>query len=435
MALIGSGNAEKIWNFLVAAGMSKAGAAGVLGNINAESALRPDNLQDTYERSLGMTDAQYVAAVDAGTYKNFAKDCAGFGLCQWTWWTRKQNLKSLALLRNTSIADMETQLLFLLQELQECTSLWKLLISTTNVKTASDAFMLQYENPADQSEAAKIKRADFGAMYLKQFSNTKEPSAKAEQPAVAFKPRLTRPEAGNPYYNTKARGGYSTACKGSPTDAGCDVLHNCVGYAFGRFNEIIDAGACKFLSPVNAENFMQHIGSLKTGMVPRLGACMVWQKGATLDGSDGAGHVAIVEQIVSDTQIVTSESGWASSSPFWTQTRAKGDGNWGQSAAYKFLGFIYNPAPCCQDGSQTLEQMPVHAEASNMPTLCPGNKGATVEAMQALLIGYGYSCGSDGRDGKFGSSTKAALLKYQKDHSLGADAICGPKTWGSLLGL
>ena len=71
---------------------------------------------------------------------------------------------------------------------------------------------------------------------------------------------------------------------------------------------------------------------------------MVWQKGATLNGSDGAGHVAIVEKVVSDTEVYTSESGWGSSIPFWNKTRTKGNGNWGQGTAYKFLGFIYNPA-------------------------------------------------------------------------------------------
>ena len=48
-----------------------------------------------------------------------------------------------------------------------------------------------------------------------------------------FKPRFTRPEAGNKYYIRKVSGGYSTAIKGSPTDKDCDALHNCVGYAGG----------------------------------------------------------------------------------------------------------------------------------------------------------------------------------------------------------
>lgn len=166
-----------------------------------------------------------------------------------------------------------------------------------------------------------------------------------ENKTVNFTPRLTRPEAGNKYYITKAAGGYSDAIKGSPTDSACNVLANCVGYAYGRFNEIVGEETCKYLRPVNAENFLQYKGDLEVGQAPRLGACMVWQAGATLTGSDGAGHVAIVEQITSATEIVTSESGWGASKPFWTQTRKKGsDGNWGQGTGYKFLGFIYNPA-------------------------------------------------------------------------------------------
>lgn len=165
---------------------------------------------------------------------------------------------------------------------------------------------------------------------------------------MAFKPRLTKPEKGNKYYITKSKGGYSSAIQGSPTDADCNVLANCVGYAYGRFNEIVGAGSCKYLAPTNAELFMQYKGNLQSGMTPRVGACMVWQKGATLSGSDGAGHVAIVEKVISDTEVVTSESGWKASKPFWTQTRKKGTGNWGQASSYKFLGFIYNPSPDCQ---------------------------------------------------------------------------------------
>ena len=157
-----------------------------------------------------------------------------------------------------------------------------------------------------------------------------------------FVPRLTKPEANNKYYIRKANGGYSDAIQGSPVDKDCNVLSNCVGYAVGRFNEIGGWGKCKYLSPVNAENFIQYKGSCEVGQVAKLGACMVWQKGATLSGSDGAGHVAIVEKIISDTEVVTSESAWGGSA-FYTKTRTKGtDGNWGYGG--KFLGFIYNPA-------------------------------------------------------------------------------------------
>lgn len=164
---------------------------------------------------------------------------------------------------------------------------------------------------------------------------------------MAFKMRTTKPEAGNKYYITKANGGYSNAIKGNSKyrDRNCDVLPNCVGYAIGRFNEIGGYGCCKYLKPVNAEKFIEYKDAeLNVGQIPKVGACMVWKKGKTLSGSDGAGHVAIVEKVVSDTEVYTSESGWNTSKVFWNQTRKKGNGNWGENSSYKFLGFIYNPA-------------------------------------------------------------------------------------------
>ena len=82
--LNGRNNEEKIWNYLKGAGLNDCGAAGLMGNLYAESGLRPDNLQNTYEKKLGMTDTSYTAAVDGGTYTGFVRDCAGYGLAQWT---------------------------------------------------------------------------------------------------------------------------------------------------------------------------------------------------------------------------------------------------------------------------------------------------------------------------------------------------------------
>ena len=43
-----------------------------------------------------MTDEQYTAAVDNGTYTNFVNDKYGYGIFQWTYWSRKQNLLNYA---------------------------------------------------------------------------------------------------------------------------------------------------------------------------------------------------------------------------------------------------------------------------------------------------------------------------------------------------
>lgn len=228
-----------------------------------------------------------------------------------------------------------------------------------------------------------------------------------------FTPRLTKPEAGNKYYITKAKGGWSTAIVGNPTDKDCNVLANCVGYAFGRFNEIIGDEKMSYLQPVNAENFYAVAQSqgLATGQEPKLGAVAVWQKGATLSSSDGAGHVAVVEVINEDGSIVTSESGYKASKPFWTKTRVKGsNGQWGGKTGYKFLGFIYPP-----------EDKPVTR------TLVKGMKGDDVKEMQTKLAERGYLRKNE-IDGSFGTITLGALLAFQFENGLEVDGKCGAKT-------
>lgn len=55
-----------------------------------------------------------------------------------------------------------------------------------------------------------------------------------------------------------------------------------------------------------------------------------------------------------------------------------------------------------------------------------GDSGAAVKTMQLMLIECGYSCGTAGADGEFGSGTDAALRKFQKDNSLVVDGQYGP---------
>ena len=156
--------------------------------------------------------------------------------------------------------------------------------------------------------------------------------------------RTTKPTSGNKFFITKSKGGYSTCIQGSPTDSQCNVLSNCVGYACGRFNEII--GAMKYPSlNCNAENFIERAKNtygLEISSVPTLGGIMVWQKG-TLSGNDGAGHVAVVEKIIDSNTIYTSESGYGGSA-FWNSTRRNTNGRWGVGSAYTFRGCIVNPA-------------------------------------------------------------------------------------------
>ena len=92
-----------IWNYLKSKGLTDQGVAGLMGNLYAESKLSPINLQDTSNKHLAMTDEDYTKAVDNGSYKNFIRDSAGYGLAQWTYWKRKQNLLYFAQSKKTSV--------------------------------------------------------------------------------------------------------------------------------------------------------------------------------------------------------------------------------------------------------------------------------------------------------------------------------------------
>ncbi len=162
---------ERIWSYLKGQGMTDAGAAGVMGNLYAESGLRPNNLQNSYEGKLGMADAEYTEMVDHGTYQNFGNDRAGYGLCQWTYPTRKAALLAYAKSLGKSIGDLEMQLGFLMKELSTgYKSLLTLLKTATTVQEASDAFLLQFERPADQSATVKSKRAGYGQTYYNKYA-------------------------------------------------------------------------------------------------------------------------------------------------------------------------------------------------------------------------------------------------------------------------
>lgn len=76
-----------------------------------------------------------------------------------------------------------------------------------------------------------------------------------------------------------------------------------------------------------------------------------------------------------------------------------------------------------KEGKYTLE----------MRNLKNGHSGEDVRALQILLNGRGYNCGT--ADGIFGSKTDSAVRKYQKDKGLSVDGIAGPATMGSLMGV
>lgn len=183
-------NAAVIWNFLKSKGLNDYAVAGIMGNLEKESGLDPCNLQNSYNKKLNISDADYTAVVDAGAYPDFVTDKAGYGLVQWTYWSRKKALLDYAKAAGTSIGDLNMQLAFMWQELQGYKTVMTVLNSAASVREASDIVLHKYEQPGDQSVAVEEKRATSGQTFFDRFTG----SGASPFPVVPFLVRVIIPD-------------------------------------------------------------------------------------------------------------------------------------------------------------------------------------------------------------------------------------------------
>ena len=139
---------QLVWTFLATKGLNDYAIAGLMGNLYCESAIRPNNLQNSFETKLGMTDKGYTDAVNKGTYKNFIHDGAGYGLAQWTFWSRKQALLYFAEKKMLSIDNLKMQLEFLWEELGAYKHVMDILSKASSIKEACNVVLREYERPA-----------------------------------------------------------------------------------------------------------------------------------------------------------------------------------------------------------------------------------------------------------------------------------------------
>ena len=171
---LGDSNEEQIWGYLVGKGMSKEGAAALMGNLRAESGLNPRNLENSFEGSWRVgfrDDDEYTEDIDSGEYprSSFISDhssnnCgAGYGLAQWTWGDRKGKLYDYVKNKGTSIGALGTQLEYLWSEFETSyASMLNTLKTTDDIRSASDIVLHDFENPKDQSDNVQAYRASLG---------------------------------------------------------------------------------------------------------------------------------------------------------------------------------------------------------------------------------------------------------------------------------
>ena len=437
---------ETIFARVTAAGFTIEAACALLAQIQKESLFKPENLEDSLNRSLGMTDLQYVDAVDNGTYMNFVHDGAGFGLAQWTFYTRKQALLNYCKVRNKSIGDLETQIAFLLWEMKATFgAIWNKCLTSHDLKDLTWTLLDTWENPAEKQNNM-IERMGYAQNWFKQFSNQngqkKEASGITKQEVINRVLNLARAELGYREKASNANLDDKTANAGSANwtkyardldrtnwynggkngYAWCDIWYDWLFYkCFG--------------DPLGRNMLCQPIGSAGAGCLysaQYYKSAGRWHTNSPQPGdqifftySPGEySHTGLVEQVNGDT--VTTIEGNTSDS---VGRRNYNIGNpviagYGRPNWDLATGIVFPDEPAEPSAPVT--------PTMNYPLLKKGAKGEWVKKLQAMLIEAGYDVGPDGPDSDFGMNTYYAVRRFQMENALDIDGEAGDNTWAAL---
>ena len=156
-------NATTIYSQLLASGVTSAGALGLMGNWMAESGLEPNRVQGDFNTGRTLSRA-YTDDVMAGriSRSQFARDAKGYGLAQWTFYTRKEDLYDFWNGSGKALDDVSMQVSFAVQELSEngeYAGLWSVLKTTEDIWTATDKVCRLYERPYYNNVEARYQYA------------------------------------------------------------------------------------------------------------------------------------------------------------------------------------------------------------------------------------------------------------------------------------
>lgn len=149
---------ETIYSNLRQGGLSHNGACAVMGNMYCESLLK----SDIVEKRCSMSDEEYTKAVNTGTIScyQFARDAFGYGLCQWTYWSRKEELWKRTVANGISIADEKAQCEFCIDELKrDYKFLYEALCEDGDLYSLTSRVCKEYERPAVNNVDARYAKA------------------------------------------------------------------------------------------------------------------------------------------------------------------------------------------------------------------------------------------------------------------------------------
>ena len=165
---------QQIWDYLYSQFQNEYGVAGLMGNLYAESGLYSFRLQgDMDSEHFYPISHEYSADVNDGTIteSQFVNDGKGYGLAQWTYYSRKQALYDYTIDAGYTIDNLERQLEFLVLEIiTDYPTVKYALLNATSVRQASDVVLHDFENPEVQTEAVEVERANYGIDIYNTYS-------------------------------------------------------------------------------------------------------------------------------------------------------------------------------------------------------------------------------------------------------------------------
>ena len=459
-----------IWNFLKSKDLNDFAAAGIMGNLQAESGLRSNNLEDNKNVSLG-SDEEYTQKVDNGTYPYFITDNAGYGLAQWTTSDRKRKLYNICQANNKSISDLSCQLVLLYEELKSLNILSQLQ-NATNVRQATVTFLTKFEKPAGyntqkvQNARTELAqqfydnlKATKGGLTMK-YVNNNGPIVCMQTNSTCYKETTQMEIKGILWHSTGANNpNLKRYVQPSEDDPNYNELMNLLGENTARndWNHIsMQAG-------LNA-----WIGKLANGQVATVQTMpwnyRPWGCGTGARGSCNSGWIQfeICEDGLTDKNYFDKIYQEACELCAFLckkfNLNPKGNTN---------LNGTSVPVILCHQDSAQLGLGSNHADiyhwfnkfGKNMDTvrndiaaiiadatssnvvdtddvevilsdgiLRKGDEGPEVTELQNNLIKLGYSVGRWGADGDFGSGTEEAVMNFQRDYGLDDDGEVGPLT-------
>ena len=414
---------KRIWDFLKAEGFNDFGVAGLMGNLLAESGLRPNNMEDQYQSKLGYNDESYTRAVDNGTYTNFVKDAVGYGLAQWTYWTRKQNLLNFARQNNKSIGDLDMQLCFLVKELKESytNSVYNVLKKATSVLEASNAVLLNFERPANMSASVQATRARYGQIYYDRYASGASSNKTEVKGMIEFKKGDSAQISKNFQYK-------EFDCHGKGCCSTTIIDEKLVEYVqrirdhFGK--------PVTITSPYRCEVHNRRVGgATKSYHMQGKAADIVVQGVSSREVAKYAESIGILGIGLYET----------SADGYFTHidTRTTKSFWYGQNEQPRTtFGGTPTTTPTAPSASTTKPntQSIYHKSSSKYNVkllyLQKGDRGRDVQILQELLKIRGYNVETNG---EFDTLTYNAVVDFQKKTKIGADGVVGSQTMEKLL--